>query len=268
MNTKIVAALAVFCFIAVLFAPSADAEGGPVGDYVSQLDANGQKVYTDVAERFDTELSGGQPAESLSFMIYLPDPVLFSTEEEAVAYGMEMAHSALAAIYYTDAEAVWLWDLPVSSPEVTVECGAVNLTFPDSGREPGRYTMPVSVSFTVTVPSDFSDTDPERNEVMDAVNQLREAADLKASGTVGDVVKAVAQSLSGVRDRTDEEGTVSNAYDALVTGESSSAGIAMAFTYLCERNQVTAARRGHCEGHRRDRFGGRHRHRLLERGLG
>ena len=241
MNTKIVAALAVFCFIAVLFAPSADAEGGPVGDYVSQLDANGQKVYTDVAERFDTELSGGQPAESLSFMIYLPDPVLFSTEEEAVAYGMEMAHSALAAIYYTDAEAIWLWDLPVSSPEVTVECGAVNLTFPDSGRAPGRYTMPVSVSFTVTVPSGFSDTDPGRNEVMDAVNELREAADLKASGTVGDVVKAVARSLSGIRDHTDEEGTVSNAYDALVTGESSSAGIAMAFTYLCERNQVAAA---------------------------
>ena len=101
--------------------------------------------------------------------------------------------------------------------------------------------MPVSVSFTVTVPSEFSDTDPERNEVMDAVNELREAADLKASGTVGDVVKAVARSLSGIRDHTDEEGTVSNAYDALVTGESSSAGIAMAFTYLCERNQVAAA---------------------------
>ena len=34
---------------------------------------------------------------------------------------------------------------------------------------------------------------------------------------------------------------MSNAYDALITGESSSAGIAMAFTYLCELNGITAS---------------------------
>ena len=241
MNTKIVAALAVFCFIAVLFVPSADAEGEPAGDYVSQLDANGQKVYEDVTGRFVTELSGS-PSGTLTFLVYLPDPVFFSTEEEAMAYGTDIVNSALAAIYYTDAEAIWLWDLPVSSPEVTVTCGSVEFTIPGSGSGPSHYMMPLSVSFTVTVPEEFSDAeDTSQNEIKQAVEELRKAADLQVTGNVADKVKAIAMSLRGIKAHEDEEGTVSNAYDALVTGESSSAGTAMAFTYLCERNQVTAA---------------------------
>lgn len=259
MNSKIVAAMAVFCFIAVLAAPVIDAEGSetvvPDTDYVSQLDENGRTVYDEVTGRFSTELSGS-PSGTLSFMIYLGDPVLFATPEEATAYAQDVVQTALAAIYYTDAEAIWLWDLPISSPEVTVECGLAEITYPDTDRDPGTYSIPVSVSFSVSVPSDFTDSpDTAQNEISQAISDLREAAeDIGVNASqVPDKVIAITQALSSVRDIDDQEAveategsegqpaTVSNAYDALVTGESSSAGIAMAFTYLCERNGITAA---------------------------
>lgn len=258
MNSKIVAAMAVFCFIAVLAAPVAAEETGsalPNTDYVSQLDENGRNVYDDVTGRFDTELSGSAPSRDLSFTIFLTDPVLFSTAEEATAYAQGIVQTALAAIYYTDAEAIWLWDLPISAPEVTVECGSVQISY-DDGRVPGTYSIPVSVSFTVSVPTDFVDNpDTTQNEIYQAITDLRNAASeiTVTAESVPDKVIAIARALDSVRmiddrdpteateDQEADPGSVSNAYDALVTGESSSAGIAMAFTYLCELNGITAS---------------------------
>ena len=258
MNSKIVAAVAVFCFIAVMASPVVAEDTGasaPDADYAFQLDSNGRTVFDEVSGRFATELSGS-PSGTLSFMIYLKGPVLFATPEEATAYAEDAVQSALAAIYYTDAEAIWLWDLPVSAPEVSVQCGEAEISYPGTDREPGAESIPVSVSFSVTVPSDFADSpDTAQNEISQAVSALREAAaEVKVGGSsTPDKVVSIAGALGSVKAvddaeaveaTEDQEGspaTVSNAYDALVTGESSSAGVAMAFTYLCGINGVTAA---------------------------
>ena len=125
MKTKLVAALAVFCFIAIMAVPTVQADAGSDTGYSSQLDANGQKVCQEVGDRFASEISGGNPQGKLQFLISLSDPVLFETEEQATAYATDMVNSALAAIYYTDAEAVWLWNLPITVVDVTVTCGYV-----------------------------------------------------------------------------------------------------------------------------------------------
>ena len=126
MKTKLVAALAVFCFIAIMAVPAVQADAGSDTGYSSQLDANGQKVCQDVGDRFASEISGGNPQGKLQFLISLSDPVLFETEEQATAYATDMVNSALAAIYYTDAEAVWLWNLPITVVDVSPSTESAN----------------------------------------------------------------------------------------------------------------------------------------------
>ena len=65
MNTKLVAALAVFCFIAIMVVPTVQTDAVTDTGYQSQLDANGQKVYQDVSDRFDSELNGTVPQNTL-----------------------------------------------------------------------------------------------------------------------------------------------------------------------------------------------------------
>ena len=115
MRGKCLAALAVILMVAVAFAPSAEGAAA-VTDYRSQLDANGEAVYSEVSSSIEASLAS--PSNQLSFVIVLGNPVLFSSEDEAKAYASETVNSALAAIYYTNPEAVWLWDLPVSAVEI------------------------------------------------------------------------------------------------------------------------------------------------------
>ena len=257
MKTKLVAALAVFCFIAIMAVPTVQADAGSDTGYSSQLDANGQKVCQEVGDRFASEISGGNPQGKLQFLISLSDPVLFETEEQAAAYATDMVNSALAAIYYTDAEAVWLWNLPITVVDVTVTCGDVKITYPSSDRAPGTYVMPVSVMFSVEVPGDVAD-DPstEANETYGVITELREAR-FEVGGSVSEKVKAIADRLHSVSivDNPTEDASsgddgessdgprvtdVGNAYDALVGGSSSTEGLAAAFTYLCRYNGVEA----------------------------
>lgn len=241
MKTKIVAALAVFCFIAVMAVSAEQADAAEGTGYVSQLDANGQSVYAQVIESFATEINSSSPKSELNLFVYFPDPVIFSTEEEAQVYAVNAVNSALAAIYYKDAEAVWLWDLPVTAPEVTVNCGEVQVSIPGSTTSgPASYFMPQSATFKLSVPADVAD-DPStaENETIQIIQKLRDARS-EVTGDLSQKVQAIADSLRSVRVVDDEEGSVSNAYDALVGRSSSSAGIAAAFTYLCAYNQVNA----------------------------
>lgn len=253
MNVKMAAALAVFCFIAVMALPACDAEGDQAQpDYVSQLEEDygsyGMGVYNEVTERFKTQIDGGSPTGTLTIPVFFQmsgNLSLFSTQEEAEAFAVQAVNTALAAIYYTDAEAIWLWDLPIAAPTVAVECRTVTVA-EDGGTPTGTYYTPVKVEFTVSVPTDFA----ENNGISQAIADLREAR-IEVTGSVSEKVQAIANSLRNVRvtDDTlvlpedaseDDRLSVSNAYDALVTGESSSAGIAMAFTYLCQYNGVVA----------------------------
>ena len=274
MNTKLIAALAVFCFIAITVVPAVQADANNDVGYQYQLDANGQKVYKEVSDRFVSEINGGDPQEKLQFLISLSDPMLFTDEEQAEAYATDVVNSALAAIYYTDAEAVWLWDLPITVVEIKVTCSQAQITSSNTSK-PTVYVMPVSVMFSVSVPEDMAD-DPSttENETYGFITALREAR-IEVEGSVSEKVKAIADRLHSVRivdnptedtsgegagdgndsgtgdGETPSEGgtevadgprvtSVGNAYDALVTGVSSTDGIAAAFTYLCRYNGVDA----------------------------
>lgn len=261
MNNKVVAALAVFCFIAVMAVPmvdGADSGTGSDGNYLSQLDQNGQQVYQTVSDRFGNEIEGMNPQDQLIIQVGFPFLSVFETPEAAETYALDVANSALTALYYTDAEAIWLWDLPIYAPPVSAEVVEVTLTSQEGSVV--RYAA-VSVTMTLTVPSDFAENpDTEGNEIINCIRAIREAR-FEVSGDVSQKVKAIADRLRGIASVDDvypvqqtgegDDGTgdgsgeevvpsVSNVYDALVAGRSSSAGVAMAFTYLCQYNGVEA----------------------------
>ena len=246
MSTKGIAALAAFCFIVIAALPlavpaDADGEGPSQSDvYGSQLDANGRAVYDATASAIAAALEA--PVNTLQVTVSLPEPVLCADTPAAEAYARGVAEEALAALYYTDPMAVWLWDLPVAAPAVDVSTGSVELVA--SGAELGQtvYFTPVSVTFSLSVPSDMAD-DPETeaDELSERIKAVEDAASgVTVSGSVSEKVKAIADRLVGVRDSDDAEGQVGNVYDALVANSSSSAGIAMAFAHLCQLNGVEA----------------------------
>ncbi len=244
MNTKLIAALAVFCFIAITVVPAVQADANNDVGYQFQLDANGQKVYGEVSDRFVSEINSVNPQKTLQFLIPFSDPMLFSNEEQAEAYATDVVNSALAAIYYTDAEAVWLWDLPITVVEIKVTCAQAQITSSNTNK-PTVYVTPVSVMFSVSVPEDMADdTSTTENETYRFIMALRDAR-IEVEGNVSEKVKAIADRLHSVKivDNPSEDSkvtSVGNAYDALVTGASSTDGIAAAFTYLCKYNGVDA----------------------------
>lgn len=238
MRAKGMAALAAFCFIALVAFPMSGADAGSSDGYSSQLDADGQLVYSQVAGAL--EAVQADPVNTVGVSVDLRDAlVLFESTEDAEAYARETVRTALAAMYYEDPMAVWLWDLPVKDVEVEVSTGPVTTKLTDSGYEK-VYFAATGVSFTLSVPEDMAD-DPatEQNELADRMDSVRKAAAaISVGGSVSEKVKAIADRLHGVRDSADEEGQVSNAYDALVVSQSSSAGIAAAFNYVCQLNGV------------------------------
>ncbi len=239
MKAKTVAVLTVFCIIAVIAVQSEQMDGATDSDYISQLDSNGQAVYDVVTFRFANEINGANPQTTVQITVMLTNPVLFEDEESSTVYVEGIVNDALAAIYYTNAEAIWLWDLPVTSVEVVVRCDSVTISSSETGTETGSYITPTMVTFALTIPSDFISEDGSGNTAMEALNAIRDAR-IQVSGTVPEKVQAIAGFLYGITVADDKEDTVSNVYDALVTGSSSSAGIAAAFTYLCAFNDVTA----------------------------
>ncbi len=187
MKAKTVAVLTVFCIIAVVAVQSEQVDGTTDSDYVSQLDSNGQAVYDAVISRFANEINNANPQTMVQITVMLINPMLFEDEASATAYAEGVVNDAIAAIYYSDAEAIWLWDLPVTSMEVVVRCDFVTISNSETGTETGSYITPTMVTFTLTIPSDFISEDGSRNTAMEALNAIRDAR-TQVSGTVTEKV--------------------------------------------------------------------------------
>lgn len=227
------AVLAVFV-VALLVVPTnvCDADVGQPF-YVSQLDDNGATVYEELGNLSSsyTNLVGVE--------VTFDDLVVFDNEESAIAYGKDVAADAMAARYYTDPMVPYLWDLPVKEVDVDVKTEKVKVTNESSEKE---CYVAASVSFQLSVPERMAD-DPvtEENELALRMGQLSDAVKkFTTDASVPDAVRALADHLRDVKVVDDEEGEVSNIYDALVDKESSSAGIAAAFTKLAAMNYMDA----------------------------
>lgn len=226
-------ALSVLLLLAVpLLVPSASASAG--GDYVSQLDANGAGLYEYLDTRFE-ELSE-DPTDSVTISYVVADSPLFASMDEASEYASAFVHDTLAAYYLTNPYPIWLWDYPVTGADVIPS--AVE---PRTDEDGNVHYVLLSVTFTLTVPDGFGD-DPEteENEISGYIAALDAEIAAYEGDSVEDIVSEISSRLSGVTSSDDDEGTVSNPYDALVTGTSSSAGVAAAFTLLCGASGVTA----------------------------
>lgn len=213
------AVVAAMLAIAALPAAEASSEEG----YASQLDENGQGLYSYMEGLFET---AGSVAE-LEVSYTLTSPVLFADESGAVDYADSLVNDVLAALYLSDPYPIWLWDYPVTTVSVDKVTGTAEL-------DGSEYRRVYSVSFILSVPEEYADSVEEAVAAVDA-------ACSEYTGTAQEIAVAVNDALRGVTVTEDEEGAVSTIYDALVTGESSSAGIAAAFTHLCVSNGVTAA---------------------------
>ncbi|MBR4504579.1 MAG: hypothetical protein IKP20_06390 [Candidatus Methanomethylophilaceae archaeon] len=218
----------VWAFLAIsaamllaLSVQSADSEGAS-DDYVSQLDANSSAVYAEISN-----LSGSVDATQ-TISAEFPNVVLFLSEEEAKGYAASEANDAAAAVYLSDPFCIWLWDLPVKGIEVESEIASVTLT-----GDPTTYYAVRSVSFQISVQEKYADS------VQKTLDSVKDA--LKTySGSDSSKAKSIAKDLSGISKKDDEEGEISDLYDALVKRSSSSAGIAAAFTYVASNNGLEA----------------------------
>lgn len=228
--------MAALCCVFIVLTPSIVADADSLAqDYASGLDGNGKLVYDAVSERFREEMA--DPASDLSFDIVLSGPMLFDSTEDAMAYARDTVNSALASIYYTDATAIWLWDLPVKAVEIDVDSESVRVSSTQSGWASEVMFMPTHVRFTVSVPEDMRDDEAtEANEISGYLNEVSDRV-FQVFGSDSEKVVAIAKRFT-CRLAEDPEGEVSNVYDALVTGHSSYAGIAAAFGYLCQQNGV------------------------------
>lgn len=239
MRTKSVAAVAVISLMAMILVPfCTESDADSVTDYTAQLDDNGLKIREQVMEMIDRGYKS--PQNTIQVDVRFDSIVIFESTEAAMKYIEDTVKKVLFSIYYSEPMAVWLWDLPVSVPDISGVTQVVRITSSsDPGREQG-YFSPEKASFTLSVPSSCID-DPatEGNELKDILDKV-EAAVFEVSGSVYSSVKAIADRLRSVKVVEDEEGTVSNVYDALVGKSSSDAGIASAFTLVARSNGLSA----------------------------
>lgn len=241
MSPKAVASAAVaIAAVLALAAVLPCASAGSASTYEDQLDDNGAGLYAALGEAFDAALE--DPADTVTVSYALGTPVLLSTEDDADEYAVSLVRDALAAYYLTDPFPIWIWDFPlVDDLEAELELAytQTEAEVTVSG-ETTTWRVVTAVTFTLTVPEDFADdADTEENEVAEAIEAVESAASAY-EGTVQEIVQEVSGLLEDVDSEDDEDGEVSNLYDALVSGESSSAGVAAAFTYLCSLSGVDA----------------------------
>ena len=215
----------VFVILAVPFA--AGGTDAAVGQsYNSQLDDNGIEVYDQLSKLAGCYSNTAQVSADFGKM------VLFDSEDEAKAYGERVAHDAMAAKYYSDPMIAHLWNIPVVSVPVDVSTAEVTVT---AKQQADVYFIASSVSFQLAVPEEMKD-DPstETNELAQKMDEVKSAVMKKDfDGQTQYLVRDVASYLKGIKDIDDEDGKVSNIYDALISKKSSSAGVAAAFTAIC-----------------------------------
>lgn len=239
MSHKLLSLLAMA--VLVLTAATAvvdDSDAASSEDYMSHLSDSGKGLYTALDAEFTKLMEDPKDIASISYDI--GTPVLFPMTDEgkeaAKSQAGAMVGDVLAAYYLTNPFPIWMWNYPVTdvSADVAIEKVSVKV-----GGETTEWWAVTSVSFQLSVPEQYiDDPDTESNETADAMAAV-EAKMTEVTGSVEDKVSAINDILRGVKSTDDEEGKVSNIHDALVTGTSSSAGVAAAFTYLCKENGLT-----------------------------
>ena len=209
MSQKTIALLAIASVLALLSAAAVPVSGeASTSHYKDALDSDGQALYDALKVRF---------AEAMTDVPETLD-ISFDSEVGDADTATAMVNKVLAAYYLSDPSPIWLWDTPVKEVDVGL-----------SEKNSGVY----AITFTLSVPDAFKDS------AKDAVKALEEKL-VTFDGTNREKVSAINDRLRNVSSKTDGEAEVSNVYDALVTGKSSSAGIAAAFTALAVKNGLTA----------------------------
>lgn len=216
--------LGIFFVMAVLavamFLPMVDAEGEDpeLFTYRSQLDENGMAVYREVSAATDID------GESMEFTIPFEPTMLFIAEEAASEYADRTVQNALAAVYLSNPMIPYLWNYPVTKI-------AVDPIVAEKGSEGTVYYEVDSVAFTLAVPEGI--TAESMKELEDALKKVSIKGD-----TDGKKVKSIMSYIDGLSYKKDEDGRISNIYDAVVNGKTTSAGAAQAFTQLCILNNI------------------------------
>jgi hypothetical protein len=234
MNRKSCAllSLAVLVMLAVPFQSGSDASDTPVGYYESQLDDVGKSVYGQVLDAMMADAT----ADSVDVSATIGSDLVFRASDSAAAmsaadaYCSDVISKVLTALYLDDPSLIWLWDYPVTSIELSFMHEEVEIfQSTDSAYAPG------TVGFTLSVSQDYAGKVAEtRDALLAAAQAFPDAA------TMQKTVRSIHDRIYAIKSVDDAEGTVSNAYDALVTKESSSIGKAAAFTYVCKVKSIDA----------------------------
>jgi hypothetical protein len=226
MDSRLGISVALLVIAMAMFVPAVDAGSETVGEtiftYTAQLDENSLLVYKEVGKATSVDDS------TRTFKVELEKTRLFKEESEAKTYGTFLVNQALSAEYLSNPMIPYLWNYPVCNLEVTSEIDRVKDS--SSGQSTTYYAVS-SVTFSLSVPEGITS---------DSMKQLNDAIkDIKVNGnTDADKVVSMMNYLNSLSFQKDDEGKISNIYDALVSKRTTSAGVAQAFTQLCILNNI------------------------------
>ena len=224
MEFKAGVLVAVMFMAMVMFVPMSgdDASDTEVFSYYSQLTADESAVYKEVYKA--TTVDGSER----TFTVDLDGKVLFDDEASASKYAKDTVRKALEALYLSTAMIPYIWDLPVTDVEVEPDMEVVTVTH---GEVSETYYVVASVAFNLSVPAGI--TAESMKELETAISSINVGGKTKAEN-----VSYIVTHLSGIAFEADQEGEVSNIYDALVVKKTTSAGVAQAFNQLCKNNDI------------------------------
>ncbi len=227
MESRLGILLALSLMAVAVVVPLAGADAGDTGDfsYKSQLDDNALLVYKEVGTA--TSITD----TTRSFEVQFVSSNLFNNEEDAKTYAEYTVSNALSALYLSNPMVPYIWNFPCVTVEVDPEISKVEVT--SSTSVTTTYYVVDTIRFDLSVPEGItSDSIKELEDAISAIN-ITGSTDAKK-------VKSIITYLDNLRFQQDEEGTVSNIYDALVTKKTTSAGVAQAFVQLCTLNDIKA----------------------------
>ena len=226
MESKLSIFIAVAILAVAMFLPFTETDAGDSGmfSYSSQLDDNGLLVYNAVSK---VNTVGDSSKE---FIISFSDSTLYGydTEDKAKAYANRTVQDALSAVYLSNPMVAYLWDYPVKAVSVNVSVSQVKVTS-ESGET--VFYKADKVTFILTVPEGI--TSESMKELDDAIKTYE-----FGSGSDAEKVSEMIKKLNKLKFKEDEEGKISNIYDALVKKECTSAGVAQAFARFCALNNI------------------------------
>jgi hypothetical protein len=217
-RTAIIVAIVVMASAMMLPSMDADIVDSEIFTYYDQLDENSSLIFKEVNKA--TEIDG----DTKIFAVELKMDRLFDDTDSAKEYAEYEVRTALTALYFSNPMVPYIWDYPVKDVVVTPEIGTVAV------EEQTSYIVR-SVSFELSVPEGIT------SESMEELDKA--IKDFKVSGsTDASKVKDIMETLDKVYFKEDEEGKISNIYSALVSRQTTSAGVSQAFTVLCKLNSI------------------------------